>query len=62
MTKTQIKTEIQKVLDNIPETILIDVLNFLTELQAKPIEKVKLTNNLRQIIAQDMELLERLAH
>jgi mRNA-degrading endonuclease RelE of RelBE toxin-antitoxin system len=61
MTKTQIKTEIQKVLDSVPETILQDVLDFLKELQDQPIEKVKLTNNLRQILAQDKELLERLA-
>ena len=61
MTKTQIKTEIQKVLDSVPETILQDVLDFLKELQDQPIEKVKLTNNLRKILAQDKELLERLA-
>ena len=36
-------------------------LDFLKELQDQPIEKVKLTNNLRQILAQDKELLERLA-
>jgi mRNA-degrading endonuclease RelE of RelBE toxin-antitoxin system len=41
MTKTQIKTEIQKVLDSVPETILQDVLDFLKELQDQPIEKVK---------------------
>jgi mRNA-degrading endonuclease RelE of RelBE toxin-antitoxin system len=61
MTKTQIKTEIQKVLDNVPEAILQDVLDFLKELQNQPGEKVKLTNNLRQILSEDKELLERLA-
>jgi len=61
MTKTQIKTEIQKVLDNVPEAILQDVLDFLKELQNQPGEKVKLTNNLRQILSKDKELLERLA-
>jgi len=61
MTKTQIKTEIQKVLNNVPEAILQDVLDFLKELQNQPGEKVKLTNNLRQILSKDKELLERLA-
>jgi mRNA-degrading endonuclease RelE of RelBE toxin-antitoxin system len=61
MTKTLIKTEIQKVLDKIPEAILQDVLDFLKELQNQPGEKVKLTNNLRQILSEDKELLERLA-
>ncbi len=61
MTKTQIKSEIQKVLDNVPETVLKDVLDFLTEIQRQPVEKVKLTNNLRKILSEDRELLERLA-
>ena len=61
MTKAQIQTEIQKVLDNVPETVLQDVLDFLNELQDQPIDKFKLTNNLRQILLEDRELLERLA-
>lgn len=61
MTKAQIQTEIQKVLNNVPETVLQDVLDFLKELQDQPIDKVKLTNNLRQILSEDRELLERLA-
>lgn len=61
MTKTQIKTEIHKVLDSVPETILQDVLDFLKELQDRPVDKVKLANNLRQILSEDKELLEKLA-
>ena len=61
MTKTQIQTEILKVLDNVPETILQDVLDFLKALQEQPADKVKLTNNLRQILSEDKELLEKLA-
>lgn len=61
MTKTQIQSEIQKVLDNVPESILTDVLDFLKELQEQPEDKVKLTNNLRQILSEDKYLLERLA-
>lgn len=61
MTKLQIQTEIQKVLDNVPESVLHDVLDFLKELQERPADKVKLTNNLRQILSEDKELLEKLA-
>lgn len=61
MTKTQIRTEIQKVLDSVPETILQDVLDFLKALQNQPAEKVRLANNLRQILSEDKELLEKLA-
>jgi hypothetical protein len=61
MTKLQIQTEIQKVLDNVPESVLQDVLDFIKELQEQPADKVKLTNNLRQILSEDKELLEKLA-
>jgi hypothetical protein len=61
MTKIQLQTEIQKVLDSVPESVLEDILAFLKELQNQPGDKVRLTNNLRRIIAEDKSLLERLA-
>ncbi|POY35748.1 hypothetical protein C3K47_13390 [Solitalea longa] len=61
MTKTQIKIEIQKVLDSVPEEVLQDVLSFLQELQSKSADKIKLASNLRQILSEDKELLDRLA-
>lgn len=61
MTQTQVKAEIQKVLDSVPESVLQDVLDFLKVLQSQPADKVKQSNNLRQILAEDKDLLERLA-
>lgn len=61
MTKAQLQSEIQKVLDSVPENVLQDVLDFLKEFQNQPSDKVQLTNILRQIIAEDKELLEKLA-
>ena len=61
MTKTQIQSEIQKMLESVPENVLQDVLDFLKELQDQPADKVRLTNNLRQILLEDKDLLERLA-
>ena len=61
MTKAQLKTEIQMALDNVPENVLQDVLDFLKALQHQPNDKVRLANNLRQILSEDKELLERLA-
>jgi hypothetical protein len=61
MTKIQLQTEIQKVLDSVPESVLEDILAFLKELQNQPSDKVRLTSNLRQILAEDKSLLERLA-
>jgi mRNA-degrading endonuclease RelE of RelBE toxin-antitoxin system len=61
MTKTQIKSEIQKVLDEVPENLLPDILDFLKELQEQPTKKVQLTNHLRKILLEDKVLLEKLA-
>ncbi len=61
MTKAQLKTEIQMALDNVPENVLQDVLDFLKAIQHQPADKVRLANNLRQILSEDKELLERLA-
>ena len=61
MTKTQLQSEIQKVLDSVPENVLQDVLDFLKELQDQPADKVRLINNLRQILSEDKDLLEKLA-
>jgi mRNA-degrading endonuclease RelE of RelBE toxin-antitoxin system len=61
MTSIEIKTEIQKVLDQVPENVLQDVLDFLKELQNKSADQIKLANNLRKILSEDRELLEKLA-
>ena len=61
MTKLEIKSEIQKSLDNVPETVLREVLNFLREAQSNPSQTGKLAQNLSKILKEDRELLERLA-
>jgi mRNA-degrading endonuclease RelE of RelBE toxin-antitoxin system len=61
MTTKEIKSEIQKSLDKVPESVLQDVLDFLKQVENQPIDKVNLTRNLRDILTEDKELLERLA-
>ena len=61
MTTKDIKAEIQKSLDKAPESVLHDILNYLKQVENQPIEKVNLTRNLRTILTEDKELLERLA-
>lgn len=61
MTTKDIKSEIQKSLDKVPERVLQDILNFLKQVEGQPTEKVNLTINLRDILTEDKELLERLA-
>jgi len=61
MTKTEIKNEIQKVLENVPESVLHEILGLLKDLQQHPKNVLALTNSLRKIINEDKELLEKLA-
>lgn len=61
MTIKELKSEIQKSLDNVPESVLEDILALLKEAAGKPEDKVKLTRHLRDIMIEDKNLLERLA-
>ncbi len=60
MTIKELKSEIQKSLDNVPESILTDILALLKQVEGQP-DKFKLTQNLRHILEEDKNLLERLA-
>ena len=60
MTIKELKSEIQKSLDNVPESVLTDILALLKQVEGQP-DKVKLTRNLWDILAEDKNLLERLA-
>lgn len=61
MTRQQLKSEIQKVLDKVPETVLEDILRYLKEIDSKPVNQVEMSALLRKIIKEDKELLEKLA-
>lgn len=61
MTTKQLKSRIKKALDNVPENILEDILSYLEEIQGKPADKVIMSQRLRKILAEDKDLLEKLA-
>jgi len=61
MTVKELKSEIQKSLDNVPESVLEDILALLRVAAGKPEDQIKLTRNLRTILTEDKNLLERLA-
>jgi hypothetical protein len=61
MTKEQTKTEIQKSLDKVPESVLTDILNLLRQAENLPEGKLSLAKHLREILREDTKLLERLA-
>ena len=61
MSRDELKEEIAKVLERVPEDILEDILNYLKLLISNPKEKLSMTTKLRQIINEDEELLQKLA-
>jgi len=61
MTSQQLKSEIQKTLDRIPDNVLQDILSYLKDLQSKTNDQVQMSRYLKKILAEDKELLEKLA-
>jgi hypothetical protein len=61
MTIKEVKSEIQKVLNKVPDNLLQDILDYLKTIQSKSSDTVQLSKNLKQIISEDKALLERLA-
>ncbi len=61
MTTQQIKAEIIKVLDTFPDTVLEDILKYLKTVKSKGIKPYKLSQNIKHILNEDQELLEKLA-
>ena len=61
MTTGEIKSEIQKSLDKIPEIALRNILEFIKQFENQSDNNIALTKNLREILKEDKGLLERLA-
>ena len=61
MTHSELKYEIQQVIDNVPDSVLEKVLNYLKVVQANPVDKIMLSKNMKRILSEDKELLEKLA-
>jgi len=61
MNTTDLKYEIQKAIDNVPESVLVDLLDYLKQIQITPNEKINLSTHLALILREDKELLQRLA-
>ncbi len=61
MTTKEIKSEIQKVIDKFPDSVLVDVLQYLKQIQNANIKGIEMSIHLGQILREDKELLEKLA-
>jgi hypothetical protein len=61
MSVNELKSEIQKALDNVPEFVLKDVLALLKSAQNQASGHPGLADHLHKIISEDKNLLDRLA-
>ena len=61
MTALEVKTRIQKILDEVPEDMLPEILKYLNDVKHQFANEVRLNNNFKKILAEDNKLLERLA-
>lgn len=61
MTTLELKTQIQKELDKVPEKVLQNVLDFLKQIQQQSPEQIRRDMNFKRILSEDKELLKRLA-
>jgi hypothetical protein len=60
MTTIDIKNEITKALDHVPDNILVDILDLIKEVQSD-VSKSTLPSKLKKVLSEDSDLLDRLA-
>jgi hypothetical protein len=61
MTAKDLKIEIQKVLDEVPENLLEHILSYLQEVQKSNAADFADSQHLKKILMEDRELLKKLA-
>jgi hypothetical protein len=61
MTTIQLKAEIKKAIDKVPENVLPDILDYLNRIQHQSHDQLKFDKNVKKILTEDRELFERLA-
>lgn len=61
MTVIEIKKQINTVLEQVPEELLIDILNLLKEVQLDKNSNPTLISDLKKILSEDSDLLHKLA-
>jgi glutamyl-tRNA reductase len=61
MTTKQLKSEIQRLIERVPDAVLQDLIDYLKQAQKQTKEQAELSSYLKKIIHEDKELLEKLA-
>lgn len=61
MSRQEIQSAINQILENTPDSVLNEVLDYLNAVKNQSEQTVVMSQNLRTILAEDKELLGRLA-
>ena len=61
MTKSELINKINQAIDQVPETVLNDILEYLNQVKSMPTDKIELSRNFGKILREDKELLRKLA-
>jgi hypothetical protein len=61
MTTKELKIEIEKAINELPEDLLLEILNLLKDIKNISRSELELSKNLTKILSEDKELLFRLA-
>lgn len=61
MSVQEIKQEIYKAVDNMPEEVLQSILEYFKALEHTSKDKIKMAQNIKTIISEDKELLHKLS-
>ncbi len=61
MTTKQLIAEISKALDQVPEAVLHDILEYLNGIKGKSETEIRRAQHLGRLLREDKELLEKLA-
>jgi hypothetical protein len=61
MSTQEIRSEIHKVVDNMPDDILQNILEYFKTIEHSSKDRVKLSYNLKKILSEDNSLLQKLA-
>ena len=61
MTAVELKSEINKALNDVPESVLTAVLDLLNEMKLQSLNDPKFSSHLKRILIEDRELLQKLA-
>lgn len=61
MSTTDLKQEIIQAIDDAPDFVLSEILEYLKQIKVTPEKKIDLAKNLSRILKEDKELLHRLS-